>query len=263
MSWKATGYVKDLCDNLTITEKFTLLVLADYHSTDERASWPALDTLAKDCLMNKRSLRRILTRLEEKQFVVRTSGCGRGNVSGYKIVGVDIAKRDTVSPFISVKGDKKGTEKGTLEVIKGDPAGTPIRKEPKENLEQENMLLPIEIPKVEDDPIPKVFAYFCERAEKSSAYRLTDKRHAMAARRWAEEVKVEKANGTVDIHAAVSKKFRHVINEICASQWHREHGHVEWKQLFETEEKFTTWLDRFESDFARKQETDNYRRVVC
>jgi hypothetical protein len=105
------------------------------------------------------------------------------------------------------------------------------------------------------DPIPKVFAFFVERAEKSSRYELTESRRVMAARRWAEQERAERKRGTVPekVRAAVSETFRNVIEEICASSFHQKNGYVEWEQLFKTEERFVKWIDRYENNFAANQ----------
>ncbi len=87
MSWKATGYVKELREGLSVTEKFVLLVLADHHRTDDKGAWPSLRTLASDCLMTERGVQQIIARLVEGEFLEKISGCGRGNVSGYRIIG--------------------------------------------------------------------------------------------------------------------------------------------------------------------------------
>lgn len=93
MSWKASGYVKELRDGLSVTEKFVLLTLADYHRTDDKLAWPSVATLAADCLMTARGVQQILARLIENGFIVKTKeGGGRGNVAGYQIVGVDVKK---------------------------------------------------------------------------------------------------------------------------------------------------------------------------
>ena len=51
MSWKATAYVKELREGLTVTDKFVLLMLAEYHRTDDKLTWPSASTLALDCLL--------------------------------------------------------------------------------------------------------------------------------------------------------------------------------------------------------------------
>ena len=124
-----------------------------------------------------------------------------------------------------------------------------------EFLASENLLLPL--PQeliVGDDPIPKVFAYFCEQAGKSKHYRLTAKRQRMANKRWAEEVAAEKLNGTPQarIRSVVGNRFKDVIDEICSCEFHRENGYLDWEQLFYSEDRFTKWVDRFENGFAQR-----------
>jgi Helix-turn-helix domain len=92
MSWKACAHVKELRDNLIVTEKFVLLILAEYHRTDDKLAWPSVETLARDCLMTERAVYQILARLEEKDFIRRIKGGGRGLKSGYQIVGIDVIK---------------------------------------------------------------------------------------------------------------------------------------------------------------------------
>jgi hypothetical protein len=99
MSWKATAFVKDLRENLTVPEKFVLLILADYHRSDDKVAWPSVSTLAYDCLMEERSVSRILSRLEEKQFIRRLAGCGRGKMSVYQFIGLDV-KDDSGTPIV-------------------------------------------------------------------------------------------------------------------------------------------------------------------
>lgn len=89
MSWKATAFVKELRANLIVTEKFVLLMLAEYHRTDDKLSWPSIATLSHDCLMEERSIRQILARLEEKRFIRRELGGGRGRITAYQIAGLD------------------------------------------------------------------------------------------------------------------------------------------------------------------------------
>lgn len=99
MSWKASGYVKELRQGLTVTEKFVLLTLADYHRTDDKLAWPSVATLAADCLMTERGVQQILARLIENGFIFKTKeGGGRGNVAGYQIAGVDVRKDEPQTP---------------------------------------------------------------------------------------------------------------------------------------------------------------------
>jgi Helix-turn-helix domain len=119
MSWKATAFVKELRRNLTVTEKFVLLILADYHRTDDKRAWPSTETLAIDCLMEERSVRQILGRLVEKQFLRRTIGGGRGNCNAYQIVGLDVKKGEQKTGFVETGFIETGRE--TLNVHAANP----------------------------------------------------------------------------------------------------------------------------------------------
>jgi len=139
MSWKATGYVKELRTGLSVTEKFVLLILADYHRTDEKSAWPSVSTLAKDCLITDRGVQQILARLEEKHFIVRKSGCGRGNVSGYQIIGVDCHKGEletlntgSVNTDSTFTKQLKGEQTPHSHVVNPAQPTSAIRKEPLE-----------------------------------------------------------------------------------------------------------------------------------
>jgi hypothetical protein len=122
VSWKATAFVKDLHENLSVPEKFVLLILADYHRSDDKVAWPSVSTLAKDCLMEDRSVSRILSRLEEKGFIRRFAGCGRGKMSVYQFLGLDV-KDDPKTPIV---------ESGFVQsVITGHPIGVSPAHKPR------------------------------------------------------------------------------------------------------------------------------------
>jgi len=110
-------------------------------------------------------------------------------------------------------------------------------------------------PLISDDPIPKVFAYFCEAAGKSPQYRLTKKRYDMAKRRWNEESKVERSRRTPaeKIRSIVGNRFKNVIDEICSCEFHRKNGYLDWEQLFGSEDRFNKWVDRYENGYAEHQ----------
>lgn len=123
MSWKATGYVKELRQGLSVTDKFVLLILAEYHQTDSGSAWPSITTLATDCLMTPRAIQQILRRLQDNHFILKVSGCGRGNVSGYEILG--LIKHEPNSTNGRAPFKRKGE-------AKGEPGGSAIRNEPLE-----------------------------------------------------------------------------------------------------------------------------------
>lgn len=259
MSWKASGYVKELRDGLTVTDKFVLLVLAEYHRTDEKLSWPSVATLADDCLMTERGVRQILARLVKNGFIMRSqTGNGRGNISGYKIVGLDIKKGE----LETVNGCAPFKETLHSHAVKGErnPAQPAYRNK------EEPVLEPVEpgytSPSVPECPplfassdknngvqeldstlhIDKLFNYFRHVTGKSDRYTLTKKRSQMAASRWKEALRITKGNSE-----EAKKIFRDVIDAIAASDFHQKNGFVEWEQLFRSEDNFTKWAERAEN----------------
>jgi Helix-turn-helix domain len=77
LSWEATSYVKRLerAPNgvpITRSEKLLLLILADYHNTEQRCAWPSAHTLAKDALLTVRHVRRVIASAKQKQILCVT-----------------------------------------------------------------------------------------------------------------------------------------------------------------------------------------------
>jgi hypothetical protein len=71
LSWQATSYVKTLKiaqdgSAVTRSEKLLLLILADYHNTEQKAAWPSANTLAVDTLLTVRHVRRVLASVKKK-----------------------------------------------------------------------------------------------------------------------------------------------------------------------------------------------------
>ncbi len=120
MSWKGTAFVKEIRSGLTVTEKFVLLMLGEYHHSESRSTWPSIQTIAQDCLMTERAVQGILSRLEQKEFIKRDLGGGRGRTTAYKIVGLDCKKGEletviTGSPInkdIGQKGERNPEPSG-------------------------------------------------------------------------------------------------------------------------------------------------------
>lgn len=259
MSWKASGFVKELRDGLTVTEKFVLLVLAEYHRTDEKLAWPSVATLAGDCLMTERGVRQILSRLVENGFLLRSqTGNGRGNISGYQIVGLDVKKEEpetvnSCAPFNETrhshaeKGERnpaqpayRNKEEPVLEPIK-QPDTSPSTPEcpslftssdEKNKVQVLDSIFHVDI----------LFKYFCHVTGKSKRYTFTPKRAKMAVKRWKEALQM--TNGDVE---EAKQIFRDVIDAISSSEFHQKHGFVEWEQLFRSEDNFTKWAARAEN----------------
>src|SRR5580698_189726 len=131
MSWKATAFVKELRDGLTVTEKFVLLMLAEYHRTDDQLSWPSTKTLAYDCLIEERSVKRILARLEDNGFIERAKGGGQGHTTAYKFIGLEEVKGDRKTVTCRTLTPETLTQTVTAEATNSDrnsdPTGNAIR----------------------------------------------------------------------------------------------------------------------------------------
>jgi len=132
MSWKATAFVKELRDGLTMTEKFVLLMLAEYHQTDSKLSWPSTKTLAFDCLIEERSVKRILGRLEEGGFIERVRGGGQGHTTAYKFTGLKGDPKTVTPETLSIETLTPGVGNSDRN---SDPSGSAIRKEQIERVE--------------------------------------------------------------------------------------------------------------------------------
>lgn len=161
MSWKATAFVKEICDNITQSEKLTLLVLADYHNTVRKVSWPSLPELAQECLVTESGLCRILKRLEEKSFIVRVRGGGRGKRAEYSFVGLD-TNTDLKRPFNSetLTPEDVNTDRNT------DPPANAIRKEPVKEPVSTKTSPPSSEKKVSVDPRTQEFRNTIQEVQK-------------------------------------------------------------------------------------------------
>jgi hypothetical protein len=74
LSWQATSYVKTLTiapdgSAVTRSEKLLLLILADYHNTEQKAAWPSARTLAADTLLTVRHVRRVLASVKKRGLI--------------------------------------------------------------------------------------------------------------------------------------------------------------------------------------------------
>jgi hypothetical protein len=76
-----------------------------------------MTTLAYDCLMTPRAIQRIVQRLTENGFLVRSSGCGRGKITGYKFIGLDVQKDDPKTTI----AESSFTQTPITEAVKDDP----------------------------------------------------------------------------------------------------------------------------------------------
>ncbi len=102
-------------------EKLILLALVSYADADG-ACWPSVETLARGTGLGRRTVQRVLRRLEQAGLVDVTPGGGRHNPSRYRLrLPPEVEKgrqRDAVSlpekasarPRKGVRGDTKGRQ---------------------------------------------------------------------------------------------------------------------------------------------------------
>lgn len=228
---------------------YLLCKFADFESGE---CFPKIETLAKLAGCSRRSVFRSIEILEENGLVTRESGVETGSFNKYWITpshqlpqggGVPKQPYGCAKTYIGGVADLAHPNKEELEPTN-------------ENQEQEPGVL-FETAPVDDDPIPKVFAYFVEKTGKTDQYTLTSARYRMAKKRWDEEVKMcrklkvheDRIRATVGIH------FRNVIDELSDSEYHRKNGYLDWEQLFESREKLEKWIERYASEYSANQKT--------
>lgn len=129
MSWRATAAVKDMREGLNRSEKFLLLILADYHNAETGQCDPSLTRLGHDALMSTRAAQIVLKSLEAKRFIriiPRTDITGRTDSNQYDLICLtrDLNREGegaVSSPSPQAIGEAKEDE---LAAGEGDP---PIR----------------------------------------------------------------------------------------------------------------------------------------
>ena len=94
------------------SERFVLLALAD-NANDAGVCWPSLDYLQDKCCFSRQGLCNVLDRLEEKGYIVRQRGGGKGNSTTYEI------KLDNLQPLPKSQADKSQVGTGKSQVDTG------------------------------------------------------------------------------------------------------------------------------------------------
>jgi hypothetical protein len=100
MSWRASGYVKELqeCPNgelISCHEKCVAFVLADSHQDKTGLyTYPSLETIARDARVDTRTCRRLLAALERKGIIerIQPEHYGRGLLTFYSFPALDQAR---------------------------------------------------------------------------------------------------------------------------------------------------------------------------
>jgi hypothetical protein len=102
VSWKATAHVKELTHapdgkRLTRSEKFLMLIIADYYNDEYGCAWPSVKRQAEDALMSERQVQRLHTSLKNKKALHITPRTGKPSL--YRFPGLmkpaEIKKEDT------------------------------------------------------------------------------------------------------------------------------------------------------------------------
>lgn len=129
MSWKACAYVKEITKGIKASEKFLLLLLAEYHNTAQQVAWPSIPQLAEDALISERQARRTIANLEEKKFIKRVRKAGGHQTTYYEILGLveNLAEKPV---GIQKLGGQNVLPKKSRVDIREDIQGRAIRKEP-------------------------------------------------------------------------------------------------------------------------------------
>lgn len=136
MSWHATSAVKRLHENLTRSEKFLLLILADYHNDETEQCDPSLETLARDALMSRRHVIRTVQRLAEKGFLAieRRRDESRQDSNQYNLLCV---QGDTTSLGGDIQSDISSRFQGDIQsdiAVSPKPQGRTVRRNRKKEL---------------------------------------------------------------------------------------------------------------------------------
>jgi hypothetical protein len=129
MSWKASGYVKQivLCPNgegITRSEKLLALVIADYYNEEEGRAWASVATLARDAIMSQRQIRYVLRSLEKKGLIsTTTGGVNKSNSYRFPPLGeATVAPPATLAPPAMVAPPARATAGGTATASAGGTA---------------------------------------------------------------------------------------------------------------------------------------------
>lgn len=243
MSWKACAFVKELRVNITQTEKFVLLLLAECHNNVHKIAWPSVKNLAEDALLSERQTIRVLASLESKGFIRRSKSIGGHITTCYEILGMEGCQNVTPAKNLGV------TLEASRGDIRGDISDSVIRKEPVLELEN-RLILPLSSGEVikKPDIIDRAFKHFVALTDKTKNYTLTPKRRKMAESRWKEALSMVSADCPPDkVESRARELFGKAMDALIANDWMRDNGFWEWEQIFRSAENFQKWIDRFDN----------------
>lgn len=121
MSWEACGKVLKI-DCLKSTDKFVLLVLAQYSSSETQSCWASMKSLARDCGCTSNTVRSAIERLIEKKLIKEViERPGKTTIYVLDYERMDILKRrepdrrplQILNPSNNLTPSKSGGVKGT------------------------------------------------------------------------------------------------------------------------------------------------------
>ncbi len=89
------------------------------------------------------------------------------------------------------------------------------------------------------ETVQKLFSYYREKFQRASTYTLTDSRKKKCVARLCELMRSE----SCDL-ARAEQVARKAIDNLAASQWHVDHGYIDWnEQIFRSQEEFQKRVD--------------------
>ena len=83
MSWRIMAEVFDT--NLTATEKFVLLVIANFVNDKTGYAWPSQETIALKASLSRQTVNKAIKSLKAKNILVSTKGVRFGLALNYEI----------------------------------------------------------------------------------------------------------------------------------------------------------------------------------
>ena len=139
-------------------ELLCLMIIANHADPAGRDSFPSMQTLADECRMSERQVRRIIERLEASGELLVERRRGRGNSHTFTVVMQDLPENRTKCPINEGSDNVGGTPKTGQNVTKPDKMTDIHRRKPDisdtktGHFEQENRTFPALKPDISDTP---------------------------------------------------------------------------------------------------------------
>lgn len=128
LSWYATGWAKRTRGHRTIGSKLLLLILADYYDEERGYAWPSQETLATDCEMTPRTIRRASGELVKMGLVTILQRGNQHQPTHYRL-NLEMSDAQSYAPDIRVPDILADTPilSGTTSSIQDRMSGTDKR----------------------------------------------------------------------------------------------------------------------------------------